>query len=178
MEIGKGEHMSIKIFGAFCIIAACGTCGFSMAAQHLRKIRRMNYLLSAVEYMMCELQCRCTPLPQLCRQAGLMCQGKVKQVFLMLSDELDAQISPNVHCCMEVVIAKIGELERPLKEAFAELGRNLGKFDLTGQLQGLQRTQKKCEEILQQLVSDKDSKLRSYQTLGLCAGAAIAIIFV
>lgn len=178
MGSGKDEHMSLKIIGATCIFAACGACGFAMAAQHMGKIRRLQNLLSAVDYMECELQCRCTPLPQLCRQAGHQSRGKVQQILIMLADELDAQISPNVQRCMASVMDRVGDLEKPLTEALTEFGRNLGKFDLSGQMQGLHNTRIFCEEMLQRLMMNKDSRLRSYQTLGLCAGAAIVILFM
>jgi len=179
VEIGKDElMMSLKILGAICVVAGCGACGFMMAAHHIGKIRKLQIFLSAVDFMECELQYRCTTLPNLCRQAAQVSQGIVKQVLIMLADELDAQIAPNVQRCLAAVMAKSSGFDRPLQEAFTELGKNLGKFDLAGQIKGLQSTRKFCEEILQQLMQNKDSRLRSYQTLGLCAGAAIAILFV
>ena len=178
METGKDEHMSLKILGALCVVTACGTCGFMMAGQHIGKIRKMQNLISALEYMECELQYRSTPLPQLCRQAGLQCQGKIQQVFILLADELDAQVFPNVQRCMASVMDRIGHLERPIYDSFRQFGNNLGKFDLIGQVQGLNSTRQSCTERLEQLMQNKESRIRSYQTLGLCAGAAIAILFV
>ncbi len=178
MEIGEDERMSLKLVGALCVIAACGSFGFMMAAHHLRLIRRMQNLIVALEYMECELQYRCTPLPQLCRQASQMCKGKVQTVFLSLAEELDAQISPNVQRCMEAVVGKLGDMENTLQESLFELGRKLGTFDLAGQVQGLNSTRQMCEAILSQLSKNRDSRMRSYQTLGLCAGAALAILFV
>ena len=178
MEAGKDEQMSIKFAGALCIVVACSGCGMMMKAFHLRMTRRFQDLISVLEFMECELQYRCTPLPQLCRQAGEKNRGKIQEVFLSLADELEAQISPNVGRCMAAVLDRTRNLEIELKEILLDLGNDLGKFDLSGQIQGFRRSQKKCEGILKRLMQNQDSRLRSYQTLGLCAGAAIVILFM
>ena len=54
----------------------------------------------------------------------------------------------------------------------------IGRFDLEGQLQGLESVRVYCRDQLDNLAKDRDVRLRSYQTLGLCAGAALAILFV
>ena len=59
-----------------------------------------------------------------------------------------------------------------------DLSRNLGKFDMKGQLRALERARNMCSEVLKQLQMDKRERVRNYQTLGLCTGAAIAILFV
>lgn len=178
MGIGKDEHMSFKWIGAICIVAGCGGCGYLMAAQHMAKIRQLQNLIAALDYMRSDLQYRCTPLPQLCRQAGQLNQGKIKQIFILLADELEAQISPNVHRCMATVLDKLGAIDQVLHGILMELGLNLGRFDMNGQLRILEYTQDLCRENLTKLTQNKDSRLRSYQTLGLCAGAALAILFV
>lgn len=178
MEAGKDERMSIKFLGALCIVIACSGCGMMMKASHLHMIRSFQALISSLEYMECELQYRCTPLPLLCRQAGERSHGTIQQLFISLADELEAQISPNVGRCMAAVLARSRNLDLCLKEILTDLGNDLGKFDLSGQIQGFSSTRKKCEGILKRQMQNQDSRLRSYQTLGLCAGAAIVILFM
>ena len=59
-----------------------------------------------------------------------------------------------------------------------QLGDSLGRFDLSGQIQGLASVQKRAEFELEQLRRNQDVRLRSYQTLGLCAGAALVVLFL
>lgn len=178
MGIGKDKRMSVKWIGAFCIIASCGGCGFLMAWRYLAKIRLLQNLINALDYMECELQYRSTPLPRLCRQAGQMSQGKIQEVFLMLADELDAQISPDAQRCMAAVLERCGDMEKTLYDILLTLGTSLGRFDMQGQLRGLEHARKTCRSELILLTENKSNRIRSYQTLGLCAGAAIAILFV
>ena len=70
------------------------------------------------------------------------------------------------------------ENEVPKEETHSSSEQNLGKFDMSGQLRGLENARNVCRENLELLMYNKDRRLRSYQTLGLCAGAAVAILFV
>ena len=65
-----------------------------------------------------------------------------------------------------------------MKELLLELGRSLGNFDLNGQLRGIEAVRRQALEALQNSVKDRDQRIRSYQTLGLCAGAALAILLL
>ena len=58
------------------------------------------------------------------------------------------------------------------------LGISLGRFDLPGQLQGIHTARGECQSALDRLCSNRDNRLRSYETLGLCAGAALAILLL
>ena len=170
--------MSFKVIGMICIVAGCGGCGFLMASQHRQRIRLMENMIAALAYMECELQYRGTPLPQLCRMTGQRSQGRVQKIFIMLADEMEAQISPDVPRCMASVLDRLGNVDKTLRGTAEELGANLGRFDMPGQLRGLENTRKECCEKLEMLTLNNDNRLRSYQTLGLCAGAALAILLV
>ena len=170
--------MNHKIIGVVFILCGCGSWGFGLAAHYLRNIRLCRQVLSALDYMRAELQYRCTPLPLLCRQAGEREPGKIGKVFLKMASELEMQICPNVSCCMSATLAAYPELPMAVAQLLAKLGENLGNFDLDGQLQGLEQVRSLCTENLGQLLANKDARVRSYQTLGLCAGAAVAILLV
>ena len=47
-----------------------------------------------------------------------------------------------------------------------------------GQILGLEAVRSHCRSELDALSANQDERLRSYQTLGLCTGAALAILFV
>ena len=170
--------MSTKWIGAVCIVLGCGIWGFLAAANHNMRIQLLRQLISAVDLMECELQYRRTPLPQLFRKAAEESKGKLRHIFWMLSQELDAQISPNADRCMATVLARCGDLPRNIIQLLENMGSAMGRFDLEGQLLGLEFVRNSCNEQLKELMQNKDARLRGYQTLGLCAGAAIAILFV
>jgi stage III sporulation protein AB len=170
--------MTIKLIGAGMIIAACGAVGFSMAASHRREEVALRQLIRAMDYMGCELQYRLTPLPELCRNAAAESAGVVSQALLCLAGELENQIAPDASSCMNAALSKTHRLPKRAEENLRLLGSSLGRFDLQGQLSGLEQTRHQCRRELEELTNNRDVRLRSYQTLGLCAGSALAILFL
>lgn len=170
--------MILKAIGALFIIAGCGGIGFRIAANHRFEEKNLRELLGILDYMECELQYRLTPLPELCRQAARDFGGLVGKTFLELSVAMDAQISPDVDKCMSAAINKELKLSPLTYEQLLNLGRSIGRFDIEGQLKGLDAVRQDCRRQLEALTHNRDARLRSYQTLGLCAGAALAILFV
>lgn len=170
--------MNYKWIGAVLIIFACGLTGFLIGAAYRREERELRQLVGALEFMTCELQYRLTPLPELCRRAGAERNGCVGKLFTNLARELDSQITPDVQSCLAMAAATAGQLPRRIQEAVCILGASLGRFDLEGQLQGLESVRSYCRSELDVMSAGRDVRLRSYQTLGLCAGAALAILLV
>lgn len=178
MDFGKDELMQLKLFGALCIVIGGGGYGFIMASQHRKTIRLLKELAAILEDMECELRYRCLPLPQLCRTSVRNHRDPIANVFSALADELDSQISPDVERCMSVVLQDRVQVMDPIRRILADLGKNLGRFDLEGQLRGLEHTKTECCNLLNIFEYNQENRMRSYQTLGLCAGAALAILFV
>ena len=170
--------MTIKWIGALLVIAGCGGVGFTMAASYKREERSLRALLRALDYMACELQFRLTPLPELCRTAGKECGGPAGQALTALASELESQISPDADSCMYAALSKLDDLPASTTEALRLLGKSLGRFDLNGQLQGIESVRSHCRRGLSNLEAGRDQRIRGYQTLGVCAGAALAILFV
>lgn len=170
--------MSIKWIGAALIILGCGAFGFSLASSHRKEERDLRQMMAALDYMQCELQYRLTPLPELCRQAAVSCKGGIRSLFLALTEELEDQISPDVWHCMNAAIARTSDLTAGAATVAGALGKTLGRFDLEGQLRGLETSRQECRRELEKLTDNREVRLRSYQTLGLCAGAALAILFL
>lgn len=170
--------MSLKLIGAILVIFGCGGFGFKLAKAHMREERTLRQLVSALDYMECELQYHLTPLPMLCRQAAADSSGVICQVLLALALELEDQISPDVERCMSAALSKVKDIPTLTLNALSHLGRSLGRFDMDGQLTGLESVRQECRRDLDDLGKNKDVRLRNYQTLGLCAGAALAILFI
>lgn len=170
--------MTVKFLGAILIILGCGYFGFSITAASKREETALRQLIGALDYMQCELQYRMTPLPDLCRQAGVESKNQIGKFLINLSDELESQISPDVSGCIHAAIVCVPELPKRVVKAFEIMGVSLGRFDAEGQIRGLENVRAYCRAELDAMAVDRDVRLRSYQTLGLCMGAALAILFV
>lgn len=159
------------------LMAGCGGFGFSMAAAHRREMGMLRRLIHALQEMEWELKYRMTELPELCRIAGDTAGGTLKEIFQELSVMLDQREAVEVSGCLNGIICK-QELPRRVRKNLKLLGSSLGRFDLEGQIQGLEAVRRQCSQDLKELEENSAQRLRNYQTLALCAGAALAILFI
>lgn len=167
----------LRLMGAGCIVAGSGAFGFAMAAASRREERQLRQLLGALEFLSCELSYRLTPLPNLCRGAAEGRGGAVAEFFQRLAAELEKQAEPDAQSCVRSIQARM-ELPTSVRRILWELGQTLGRFDLPGQLRGLELSIRETEQALRIIREGAPERRRSWQTLGLCVGAALAILFV
>ena len=170
--------MIFKWIGAGLILVTCGGFGYMLCAVHKNEERMLRQLVAALDDMQCDLQYRLTPLPDLCRNAGLHGMGAIRKFLLQLAEELESQLNPDVSGCVKAAMCKTEPFPPKTIENILQLGNSLGRFDLAGQITGLESVRQKCREDIRELTENKTMRLRSYQTLGICAGAALVILFI
>ena len=61
---------------------------------------------------------------------------------------------------------------------FLKLGGSLGRFDMEGQLRGIENARQLCRKEMEALSDHRDQRLKNYQTLAICAGVALAILLI
>ena len=170
--------MNYKILGAGLIVISCGGFGICIAGAYRAQIRILHKILYMTDLMESELTYRLTPLPELCRKVGRSVGGVVCCVLVKLAEELERQILPDVPSCMSCVLSSVDRLPRSAERIFNTLGSSLGQYDLPGQLKGLESVRASCSRTLHALEQNRENRIRSYQTLGFCAGAALVILFI
>ena len=170
--------MTGKLLGAVLIMVGCGYCGFSLTAACKREERILRQLTQVLDYMQCELHFRLTPLPDLCKQAGNQYRNCVGKFFADLSDRLESHQSPDVSGCVTASLAARKDLPYKVVQTLELLGTSLGRFDVEGQIRGLESVRGHCKVELDRIAINREARLRGYQTLGLCTGAALVILFV
>ena len=169
--------MNMKWIGTAIILLGCGGFGFKLAAVSRLQAKELRDLMAILDLFACELRYRLTPLPELCAMAAGSGHGSVSRFFRALHAELDRQISPDACCCMNAAVSA-AHLSLPTKQFLRDLGRSLGRFDLDGQLREIESLKENVSSAFSKLTMEQDARLRSYQTLGLCAGAALAILLL
>ena len=128
--------------------------------------------------MICQLHYRMSSLPALCRDASKLGNDPVFQVWSQFASELEQQVSPDVTVCMDAAIATIPALPDTVAGLLRATSTSLGCFDLQGQIQSLEEAVTTCRNKLEQLRGRREVQIRNYQTLGLCTGAALVILFI
>ena len=170
--------MYIRIIGAILIILSCSAVGYYLVLNHKKEEKTLSQLIAVLDFMECELQYRLTPLPELCRMAAAENRGIVCDLMLTLANELDSQISPDASACMNAAITKHAKLPERTKSLLLKLGGSLGRFDMDGQLRGLENARQLCRKEMDSLGANRDQRLKNYQTLAICAGVALAILLI
>ena len=170
--------MTLKVFGALLIVIGCGGFGFRIAASQRREEQLLQKLSQIIDYFSCELLYHRTRLPALCRKAASETNGVLAKLFSAFAAELELQVSPDPEICMQVALNRTPDLPKEVSGMLMNLGHCLGRFDLDGQLKDLEFIRQQCNDKVHALHQNRDIRLRTYQTLGLCLGAALAIIFI
>lgn len=170
--------MIVKILGVVLTVASCGILGIQIAASYIKEIKQFKSLIYVLEYMESELTYRRIPLPDICRMIGSMNIGLIGKIFAKVATLLDAKTSSSVVSCMQIALLDVDGVSRNLTPVMKQLGCNLGKFDVDGQIVGIRSVKEECRSILKSLETNQTEKMRSIKTLGVCAGAAVAILLV
>lgn len=170
--------MSVKLYGAAMIIAACGGVGCFRASAYKKEEQILGDLIVTTETMILELRYCSTPLPELCRSAASNDYGPVGQVLRDLADRLEENNAPCVSDCMSMSIEHVSRIPDSIRSRLELLGQSLGRFDLEGQIQGLEHFLESCRNRAKTMANDSEQRIRSFRTLGFCAGSALAILFL
>ena len=169
--------MIIKWVGSLCIMVSCGGMGISLAYKQLRDLKLVEQFLRILERMESEIRYHLRPIPGLFRIVSQEEKGCLGNLFYRTAVELDNQIQPDVEQCLHIALCTVNIPDRVLA-LVKQLGRNLGRYDMQEQLLGIERIRVSAEEYRGELSRDKTKRIRGYQTLGLCAGAALVILFI
>lgn len=167
----------MRLWGAALLMAGCGGFGFTLAAAQRREVSMLRKLMHALQEMEWELKYRMPALADLCKIAADASGGMVREIFQELEEKLIRREVYDISACVNsIVIQK--ELPRSVRKNIKQLGSSLGRYDLEGQLQGLETVRRQCRKDLQKLEENSVQRLRNYQTLAFCAGAALAILLI
>lgn len=170
--------MTLKLFGAVLIVLSCSGFGFYIAAGHKKEVYCLQKLVTIIEFMEWELEYRLTPLPQLCQSVADKTRFYFPTVFQSLATELTCQISPDVATCMRSVLMVQKEIPKLTYQYLEMLGDSLGEYNIDGQLKSFTQLRLIINKKLDELTENQTQRLHCYQTLGVCAGAALAILFI
>ena len=116
---------------------------------------------------------------ELLAQAGAQTEGAVGAVFSRCAAELRRRTS-TVQFAMQTALSHTPGLALPqsAQRALLALSASLGKFDVDGQCRAIDLAAACVGEALEDVEQASRARCRSYRTLGVCAGLAIAVILL
>lgn len=167
-----------KMIGALCILLSCGGTGFYIAYKQLYEIKILEQWIRILDRMEKEIRYQLKSIPDVFRQLSAEEKGNLGRMMQRVAIELENQVRPDVYTCICAVLSATDGIPSSVMHLIEQLGREMGRYDLDGQLQGIARIRSIAEEKRTVLNRDKSKRIRGYQTLGICAGAGLVILFI
>ncbi len=170
----------MKLLGILFVVISASSVGWSLSMSVRRRCQVLSQLLSSLRYMKSELSFRSTPLPQTFAAMAEGAEGSVQSYFSVISSEMTQKCWLRPRTAMEMAAVRLTELPAgdPARQVLRELGNGLGKFDLESQLQEIDTALFRLEELRKHADGERTLRCKTYQTLGVCAGLALAILLI
>ena len=168
----------LQLVGTALVLGGCGGCGFAMAAECRNLEQNLRQTQNALEILQCEIECRLTPLPEICGILQSACPGPVGAFFGELRKELLLPDAGELYVCAGAAVSRIRDLPAPCKKILLELCATLGRYDAEAQLRAIVGAKDETLRTLEMLRAEQAGRIRSYRALGLCGGAALAILLL
>lgn len=170
----------MKLLGVLFVVISASSVGWSLAMSVRRRCQVLGQLLSALRYMKSELSFHSTPLPQTFSALSDGAEGSVKAYFSLIASEMKEKCWLTPMTAMELASGQLTELPPadPARQVLRELGSGLGKFDLDSQLQEIDTALWRLDELRKHADAERTLRCKTYQTLGICAGLALAILLI
>lgn len=166
----------VKTIGILMVILGASGTGFSMAFSVRQNVSLVQQLLSTMEVMKNEISYRRTPLPELMRLLELQCRGCAAEFFGRLATDLSQRQERSVDIIVRRQVAAVRAFPPAVRQILLQLGSGLGQYDTEGQLRSIDLAILRLRTLLDQYRSKQQTRIKSYCTLGICGGLAIAIL--
>lgn len=167
----------IRLVGAVMIVLGAGSFGIAKAAQFYRRQRLLRSFLAALEILKCEIRYTLFPLPKLCRLTAERCERTSAEYLRKYAELLENGESRST-AARKAMEATNCAFTPSAGMAILELFSALGRYDLAGEENLLQLTRQRLQAELERGEREKRPMAKGYALLGLCTGAAIAILLV
>lgn len=167
----------IRLIGAAMIVLGAGSFGISKTVQFYRQQRQLHSFLNMLEILKCELTYTMFPLPKLCRITAERSDKICADYLRSYADLLEKGAARSV-AARQAFTGANSLLPPDASMAVLELFSALGRYDLSGEESLLKLTQHRLRAAIERGETEKRPMAKGYALLGLCTGAAVAILLV
>lgn len=166
----------MKVVGLIFIVLSAGSVGFRIGVILKNRCHYLMELIKMLQILENEISFGGTPLPQAFALVAQTAEGEVKKIFSHLSVQMEncRWISPKT--AMEGALK--GNQETVADSILLELAEKIGKYDLDTQISSIRIAQAQVQQMLNDLEQERKVKSKTYQTLSICAGLAVAILLI
>ena len=168
-----------KIILCLILICACGTAGILKAQQYSQRVRELNEFKDMCLNLKTEISYMKDPLPVIFERIAdsreNIASEMLKTCCQLMKDNQDMQYS--WYSAVDMA-ARTGAVTRDDKAVIYDLGTQLGRSNVQGQLDLLEMTEQKLDIKIREAEALKKTKGKMYAGLGFSIGTVIAILLL
>ena len=170
----------MRMAGVVLIILSASSVGFRIARGLGKRCKLLRQLLAALTLLKQEIGMCATPLPQAFALMAVATDGPLETLFSVAAREMDRNRWASPLVAIKKGLTQTPELPEGdlATQTLLELAARLGKYDLESQLQGIDLASMRLSEELSRVERERSTRSKTYQTLGICAGLALAILLM
>lgn len=165
----------MKGIGLICILLTCAGAGIYAASQLRRQVRQYQLLTAFLKDCAVYIRYQSVPLQELFQ---ILAENPDYQNFVFLQTVI-RKLSPERS--LESVwheAVQMGGLPPEAERILQNIGHEIGKTDIAGQLALLELYQMQMQSACETCQTSCEQKTKLYQSIGWLSGAMLAILFL
>lgn len=166
----------MKLMGILFVVIACGSAGFRIAASLKQKCALYELILRQLAMMKQEICFHATPLAQVFALLAASCGGTLAQIWEETAKQMDNHPWTPPQYAMDLALK--GAKEPLLEPILLPLCTQLGKYDVDAQRKAIEAAEEQTASLLHEMQQERSVKSKTYQTMGICAGLAAAVLLI
>lgn len=167
----------LKLVGVIFVVVGSTGAGVTMAFGVHRALETARQLRAALERMKNEIACRRTALPELMELLSKE-SGYLSPLFGGIAEQLRLRQEASVYAIVRKCLAAAPPLPGEVGRILLDLAPGLGQYDVQCQLYSLDLAAGQAQALIERCQSEQKGRVKSYCTLGICAGLALGIMLL
>lgn len=173
---------ALKIVGAVLLISATSMYGFQMGNAYLKRIDNLKELKKCIILLDGELKYNNTPLRIAMEKIALRNQSVFSLFFKKVAELMECDKSMDISEAWEESVNKIINEDYCFKDndisKLIEFGRTMGNLDSESRQSAFEGYMFEIDMDVEEVLEDKDNKVKMFRTLGIMAGLFITVLIV
>lgn len=166
----------MKILGVIFVVTSSVIVGIHIGKILKQRCSYIRQMIDAFQVLENEISFGSTPLPEAFMYASEATEGKLKSILNDVSTRMTKNCWKTPKRAMEEALLAVSDGFGD--DILIDLAERVGKYDVQTQLAGIHIAKQRAEQTLRTLESEYGAKSRTYRTLSVCAGMAVAILLL
>lgn len=172
----------LKIMGAVLLIFSTSMYGFQMGNAYLRRIDNLKELKKCLVLLDGELKYNSTPLRVAMEKIAVRNQSVYSTFFQKVANLMEQDVSMDVSEAWEQSVGQLigdnfcfnkGDLEKLI-----QFGKTIGNLDRESRQSAFEGYMFEIDMDVEEVLADKDNKVKMFRTLGVMAGLFLTVLIV